>query len=71
MVMGPCQNGSARRRANAVRNIAVIEQHALFRNPIEIGGLVDACAVTGNGLRGVVVRHHEDDIWAILSRHVG
>lgn len=41
VVVGASQDGSARRSADAVCHIAVVEEHAFFGETVEIGCFVD------------------------------
>lgn len=63
------QNGSTRRCTYAVRDVAVIEEHAFFCYTVEVWGMIDTRTICRDGLRRVVVRHDEDDVWPVLSRH--
>ena len=60
------QNRGAARRADRVRREHVPHQHAFARQPIEVGRLVDARSVGANGVRRVIVGHHEDDVGPVL-----
>lgn len=67
--MGSGQNGRARRCADTVGDVAVIEQHAFVRDPIQIRGIVDAGTIARDRLAGVVVCHDEYDVGRLLRLH--
>jgi hypothetical protein len=41
---------------------AVFKPYALPGDPVDVQSFVEATSITADGLRGVVVRHDEDDI---------
>ena len=68
VVVGPAQDGRPARAANRIGAKTIIETHSLGRDPIQIGGLVDAAAVTAHRVGGVVVGHDKQNIGSLL-RH--
>lgn len=71
VVVRAAEHGGARRRADAVGDVAVVEAHALVGDAVEVGRAVDAGAVARDGLGRVVVRHDEDDVGAAWRLHDG
>ena len=71
--VGVCagQHGGPARRADGVRDEGVPEEHSLPGEAVEVRGLVDARAVGGDRVSGVVVRHDEDDVGAEGGRGRG
>ena len=58
------EDAGPRGTRDGVGDVAVLEEHALTRQTVEVGGFDQQAAVTAHGLRGVVVGHHNDDVGA-------
>jgi hypothetical protein len=69
VVVGSREDCCPRWRTDAVGHVAVIEFHAFGSQAIEVGGVVDSCAVAGYRFGGMVIGHDEDDIGAWVGRH--
>ena len=65
VVVGAGEDRRARGRADRVRDVAMLEPHAALGQPVDMGRVVDSCAIGRDGLRGVVVGHDEDDVGPI------
>src|SRR5690348_14861821 len=56
------KNRSAARRADRIRAEAVGETNALTSNAIDVRRMVDLASVCRDGMGGVIVRHHIEDV---------
>ena len=54
----------AARAADGIDGKAVVKPHASFRQPVEIGSLVDLAAVSADGVRRVIITHDVEDVQA-------
>ena len=63
------QDAGARGARDGVGHVAVLEEHAFAGQPVQIGGLDQPVVVAAQGLAGVVVGHHDDDVG--LARRLG
>lgn len=48
-----------------------MEQHAFFRNAVQIWSMVNPCAITAYRLGRMVIRHDEQDIGPVIFGHSG
>ena len=62
VVVGAGQDAGPARLAQGVGAEAVVESHPLSSDAVEVGGLVDAAAITAHGVGGVIVGHDEEDV---------
>jgi hypothetical protein len=62
MAVPSSEDGGPARGAYPVGAKAVVKPHTFPGDPVDVRGLVEAASITADGLRGVVVRHDEDDI---------
>lgn len=68
MIVSATKNGRSTRCADAVRDKTRIEEHSFFGQSINVGGMVDSCAIAADGLARVIIRHDEDDVGPIIAR---
>src|SRR5689334_1656774 len=57
------QNGGSARRAQRIGREAVVEANAVFGEFIDPWRAVDTGSVYANGMRRVIVRQNEDNVW--------
>lgn len=62
VVVGARQDGCATRGTYRVGYVAMVEQHSLPGETIDVWSLVDASAIRANRLGSMVVRHDEEDV---------
>ena len=69
MAVFACLNHRTTGTTDRVRHQAAIEQHAVFRNAIEVGCLqqLQLVIVGTERLRGMVIRKDEEDVRAVSS----
>jgi len=70
------QDDSPAGRADAVGAEAVLESNSLGGDAVDVGRRVDPASVTAHGMRGVVVRHDEQDVgffspWFLSTQTAG
>ena len=62
----PSENRGPAGCADRICAKTVAEAHAALSNPVEIRRLVYSAAVATHGMRSVIVRHDEQDLWSLL-----
>src|SRR5262249_38279725 len=62
------ENGGPARRADGVGAEAVSKANAARRDAVDVGGLIDATPIGGDGVRGMVIRHDVQDVGLRTSR---
>ena len=57
------EDASARRSRKSIDSVTIIKANTFIGNPIHIRSLDQISSITGHCLSGVIIRHHEDDVW--------
>ena len=65
------ENDGPARGADRIGAEAVVEQHSLAGQPVELRGFVDLRSVTGQRVRGMVVSEYQNDVGPFRGGEIG